>query len=110
MKKKRTTKQAQVPAWKKQALKMWKKQAVRTAVYSTAVVLAILTPWYLMGEETITVSQLKEYQPPKGAAVDPLRYAEEREGGLRVYQKGNQLLWANEPTSKRPPVPPKVHP
>jgi len=98
-----------VPAWKKNTMRLWKKQAVRTACYSFLIVMAVLTPWYLMGEETITVSQLKEYQPPK-SGVDPLRYMEEREGGLRVYQRGNQLLWVNEPKSKRPEVPPKVHP
>lgn len=110
MKRKKKSVPDVTPAWKKTLTRLWKKQAVRTAAYSTAVVLAVLTPWYLLGDETITVSQLKEYQPPKGAAVDPLRYAEEREGGLRVYQKGNQLLWVNEPSSRRPPIPPKVHP
>lgn len=106
MKKKKT---APVPPWKKQALRLWKLQAVRTFVYSFGIVLAVLTPWYLMGEEKISVTQLREYQPPK-EGVDPLRYMEEREGGLRIYQKGNQLLWANDPAGRRPPIPPKVHP
>ena len=106
---KRKPKPVPVPAWKKTLSKLWKQQAFRTAVYSTVIVLCVLCPWYLMGDDTLTITQLKEYQPPSGV-VDPLRYAEEREGGLRVYQRGNQLLWVNEPRSKRPPVPPKVHP
>jgi hypothetical protein len=98
-----------VPPWKRTVLLLWKQQAVRTLVYSSVIVFAVLTPWYLMGEEKINLSQLKEYQPPK-EGVDPLRYKEEREGGLRVYQKGNTLYWANDPASKRPPLPPRVHP
>ena len=106
---KRKVKVEVVPQWKKNLTKVWKVQAFRTFVYSFSTIFMFMVPWYLMsGEESITFSQLREYQPPP-TGVDPLRYKEEREGGLRVYQKGNSLLWVNEPLSKRPPIPPKLH-
>lgn len=107
---KRRVKPVEVPQWKKNLTKAWKVQAVRTFVYSFSTIFLFMVPWYLMSseEQVVSFSQLQEYQPPP-TGVDPLRYKEEREGGLRVYQKGSQLLWVNEPTSKRMPIQPKVH-
>ena len=109
-KSKRKVKVEVVPEWKKNLTKVWKVQAVRTFVYSFSTIFLFMVPWYLMSgeEQVVNFSQLKEYQPPP-TGVDPLRYKEEREGGLRVYQKGNSLLWANEPSSKRMPIQPKIH-
>lgn len=109
MKKSLKLKPVPLPPWRRTLNKLWKYQGFRTFAYSFGVVMAVMTPWYLMGEDTISVTQLTEYKPP-AQGVDPLRYLEEREGGLRVYQRGNTLLWANDPASKRPPIPPKAHP
>jgi hypothetical protein len=106
---KRKVKAVVVPEWKKNLERVWKVQAFRTFVYSFSTIFMFMVPWYLMSEEKqINFSELKEYQPPT-TGVDPLRYKEEREGGLRVYQKGKELYWANDPSSKRMPIQPKVH-
>lgn len=110
MKTKRKAKSVVIPEWKRNLNRVWKVQAFRTFVYSFSTVFLLMVPWYLMSEEKpINFTELREYQPP-ATGSDPLRYKEEKEGGLRVYQKGNQLFWVNEPSSKRGPIPPKVHP
>ena len=110
MKTKRKAKPVVIPEWKRNLNRVWKVQAFRTFVYSFSTGFLLMVPRYLLSEEKpINFSESRENQPP-ATGSDPLRSKEEKEGGLRVYQKGNQLFWVNEPSSKRGPIPPKVHP